>query len=281
MGNLEYLQLPPAWPLRVSHCGLFISRGRGMHPETRIDSFELIFVQRGRLGIHEDERSFDLQAGQTLLLWPGRRHGGTLPYPEDLRFFWIHFYPPGELKSVSHPDALPNLQIPQLATLTEPERLVEIFRRYLDDQESGRLHPVSSDLLVKMMLFEVAQASQLVRPATGAAILLAQRTRTTIRTHFAQPLSTSIVASALGCNQDYLGRVFRTVYGITLTEAIHRERLRMARQLLLDGELSLAGVAESCGFEDAGYFRRLFRRYEGMSPLAYRRLYAQAHINTE
>jgi AraC-like DNA-binding protein len=40
-------------------------------------------------------------------------------------------------------------------------------------------------------------------------------------------------------------------------------------------------VARRCGFEDPGYFRRIFRRHEQMSPRAYRHLYGRVHVNAE
>ena len=94
-----------------------------------------------------------------------------------------------------------------------------------------------------------------------------------IGAHVREPIQTAMVASALRCNPDYLGRVFREAHGFTLTAAIHHRRLRRARELLMDSQLGVAEIAGECGFADAAYFGRMFRRYEGMPPLAYRRLY--------
>ncbi len=71
------------------------------------------------------------------------------------------------------------------------------------------------------------------------------------------------------------------MYGVTITEALHRRRLRLASTLLLDREYTIPEVARACGVADPAYFRRLFLRQEGMSPRSYRRLYARLHVNTE
>ncbi len=47
---------------------------RGCHPSRTIDNFELIFVRQGRLMMGEEDQRFEIAAGQTLILWPGRRH---------------------------------------------------------------------------------------------------------------------------------------------------------------------------------------------------------------
>ena len=90
-----------------------------------------------------------------------------------------------------------------------------------------------------------------------------------------------MLASELGCNPDYLGRVFRRVYGLTPTEFVPRRRVRHACRMLIESDRNVEEISRTCGFKDVGYFRRLFERHEGMTPLAFRRLYAQLHVSTE
>lgn len=274
---MHLLELDAAPPVRAHNAGLFVSRGEGTHPERVIDSHELIFVRDGMLKMREDENCFEVAAGQSLLLWPGRWHGGMEPYPPDLSFYWIHFAADG------CPDrpARPPLAVPQHATVTRPDHLAELFRRFLDDQEAGSQSDVSASLLLMLMLCEVSGSNNAVGSPHHNAAVLAGRADTYIRTHFHAPLSASSVAGELGCNPDYLGRAFRGAYGRTLSEAIHTRRLRHARRMLLESDRNVNEVARACGFTDVRYFRRVFKRHEAMTPLAFRRLYAQLHVNTE
>jgi len=173
------------------------------------------------------------------------------------------------------------LDILQHATVSRPDHLAELFRRFLDDQEAGRLQDVAADLLLSLMLCEVSDSDGAQTSIEKNAAVLAGRADAYIRTHFHASLSTSSLARELGCNPDYLGRVFRRVYGRTPTETIHWRRLRHARKLLLESDRNVEEISRTCGFEDVRYFRRLFKRHEGMAPLAFRRLYAQLHVNTE
>jgi AraC-like DNA-binding protein len=261
--------------LEPLHSGLAISRGQGCHPRRRIDSHELILVRSGRLDMAEAGEFLSVDAGGTLLLRAGEEHWGTEPYPPDLSFYWVHFRT-AKRGSSRGADLL---RVPRLGRPARPDRLAELYHRYGDDRESGGFDPLAGALLIALMLAEVARPG--ARRKAGAGAALAGKADAFIRTHFHQPISTAVVARELDCNPDYLGRVFRRTYGFSLTEAIHRRQLVHARRLLLESSKNITAVARDVGFDDPGYFRRVFRRREGMSPRAFRRLYARLHVNTE
>ena len=273
------LPLAMTLPLRTTVAGLFVSRGKGTHPTRIIDSHELIFVRTGTLRMFEESQRFEVHAGETLHLWPGRRHGGTADYPPDLSFYWIHFTIAAARQPPRHKA---ELVVPQHARVARPDRLTELFRRFLDDRESGQATPLSSSLLLSLML-EAATGSHPARhnALSDGMAAIAARADAWIMTRFHEPISAANVAAGLSCNPDYLGRVLHKVRGLTITESINHRRLQLARKLLMESAQNVDQVARACGFSDAGYFRRVFRRAEGMTPLAFRRLYARVHMNTE
>jgi AraC-like DNA-binding protein len=275
---MNQLTLSDPLPLLPLNGGLFVSRGRGIHPQRIIGNYELIFVASGTLHMREDDQRFDLVAGQSLLLWPGREHAGTAPYAPDCSFYWLHFERTSEEAEVSL------LQVPQTTTVARPDHLTELFRRFLDDQEARLMPRAVAAHLILLMLYEVAlppsEAASTSRG--GAATILARHAYQYVTSHlYEAQLATASVARALDCNPDYLGRCFREEYGYTVTEAIHRQRLQQARSLLLSSNETVEAIARECGFSNVIFFRRLFKRQEGLSPTAYRHLYARAHVNSE
>ncbi len=271
------LPLSLALPLRASNAGMFLSRGVGTHPDRVLDSYELIFVREGVLHIQEEDQAFRLARGQSLLLFPGRRHFGTAAYPAHLSFYWLHF------RLCTAPTGASGLpvQVPQHATVARPDHLIGLLHRFLADQEAGALSDAEADLLVLQVLLEVTRSAAAPPERSSAGALLAGRAEHMIRQYFHENLSASRIADNLACNPDYLGRVFRQVYGHTLTEALLRRRVHHAKQLLQEAELSVEAVTARCGFHEAGYFRRVFKRYEGVTPGRYRRLNGPRHVVTE
>lgn len=274
--NLFSLKI--ASPLKAQNAGLFISRGAAPHPTRIIDSHELIFVRQGEMDMWEEDSTFHLEAGQTLHLWPGRRHGGLKIMPMGLRFYWIHFTIDEQHDKAGR--AEPMIRLPQMTTIYQPERLERLFRIFLDDQETGMLHPNSANLLTTMMLIEVVESTA-EKPADPDNInVVATWAHTYIHMNYDGPITTSKVAHDLGYNADYLGRIYHKVYGCTLTEAIHRRRVHKACDYLLDSGLTIEQIAQKCGFIDPDYFRRIFRRYMQITPSDYRNENSHMHINT-
>ena len=85
-----------------------------------------------------------------------------------------------------------------------------------------------------------------------------------------QPLSLKDVAGELGLTPGHLTTVVRRRTGRTVQEWITERRMSEARALLSGTDLPIAEVARRIGMSDAGYFARLFRTTQGVSPRTWR-----------
>lgn len=269
---MERLHIPFAPGLRVVSGGLFVCPGYGIHPDRVIDSHEIIFVRSGRLGIAEGGRDYVVRAGEALWLRPGVRHYGTFAHEPDLSFYWGHFYlaKAGRKKSGEG--------IEQHSRPARPERVAEWFHRLLEVLESGAQATEEASLLLLLLWRELARVQAPEGGEAGAA--LAARADQFIATQFPRGIHAGDVAAAMGCNPDYLGRVFRRNYGCTVSEAIHRRQIQEARWRLREGGQTIEEVALACGFREPRYFRKLFTDGQGISPREYRKLHARIFVNT-
>lgn len=92
-----------------------------------------------------------------------------------------------------------------------------------------------------------------------------------IERRFAEPLSLRDVASSVGVTPGYLTTLVRQRTGRTVLDWIIERRLAQARRLLAETDLPVADIARRVGVPDPGYFARVFRRGNGVSPRAWRR----------
>ena len=86
-----------------------------------------------------------------------------------------------------------------------------------------------------------------------------------IRLHACRKITVSNVVREMGCSRRFADQRFRATLNRTITDEIHRNRLDSAKSLLLHGE-PIDSVAEKTGYASAADFRRVFKRYTGISP---------------
>lgn len=92
----------------------------------------------------------------------------------------------------------------------------------------------------------------------------------TIERHFAEPLTPSEVAKSIGMTPGHLTTLVRRRTGRALGDWITERRMAQARRLLTESDLPISEVARRVGLSDPGYFARVFRRSNGMTPREWR-----------
>lgn len=89
--------------------------------------------------------------------------------------------------------------------------------------------------------------------------------------HYMEALSLESLAARFAVNKNYLSNRFHKEVGRTLTEYINQTRVQRAIRLLERTPLPMQEIAEQCGFTDANYFTRTFKKINGLSPNEYRK----------
>lgn len=83
------------------------------------------------------------------------------------------------------------------------------------------------------------------------------------------PTSSDLAAEA-GVHPVHLAAVFRKFKGETVGEYVQARRIEFSFGLLAERDLSLADIALESGFSDQSHFTRVFHRFTGMTPGAFR-----------
>jgi transcriptional regulator GlxA family with amidase domain len=92
-----------------------------------------------------------------------------------------------------------------------------------------------------------------------------------IAEHYAQPSPVAAMTAWSGLNERSFKRRFLRATGLSPLDYVHTLRLEEAKQMLESTDLVIEAIAQECGYEDAGFFGRLFRRKVGLTPALYRR----------
>jgi transcriptional regulator GlxA family with amidase domain len=95
-----------------------------------------------------------------------------------------------------------------------------------------------------------------------------------IHGHCREDVRFDALARELGMSSRNFMRRFKDATGSTPLEYLQRLRVRAAQRMLEDDHTAVSEVAASVGYEDAAFFRALFKRHTGLAPAAYRRRFA-------
>lgn len=97
------------------------------------------------------------------------------------------------------------------------------------------------------------------------------RSQEWIAEHFHEPSPVSAMIAVSGLPERSFKRRFQKATGMPPLEYVHTLRLEEAKQMLERSERPIEEIAYEVGYEDAGFFSRLFRRRVGVTPSQYRK----------
>jgi len=91
--------------------------------------------------------------------------------------------------------------------------------------------------------------------------------------HFQEAEPVARVVDHAGAPERTLKRRFKAATGTTLMDYVQNLRIEEAKRLLETGTTPFDDIAAEVGYENPGFFRRLFKRRTGLTPSDYRRMF--------
>lgn len=92
-----------------------------------------------------------------------------------------------------------------------------------------------------------------------------------IDTHYQEDISLDMVATKIGISPFYLSRLIKQIKGIAFVEYLTDVRIRKAKVIALETELSIAEIAFKCGYSNISYFYKVFKKATGETIGEYRK----------
>lgn len=255
-------------PVAFESAGLFCAEGEWSHPGRVIDSYELLYLQRGAMQLREGNALREVDEGEALFLRPGVYHCGTRVENPPPQFYWFHFrFPEGFTPRVL---SSPHIRLPGVNNLTV------LAKQLLHYANTVRYPAQCADHLINLLLIELLVGNTGGRTAGE---ILAQNIREWINLNYDRPITLSDVAEHFGYNPDYLTRVFKQQQNTGIKQYIAQVKMAKAKELLLSGLYPLKAIPRMVGVEDYNLFLKMFKYHEGVTPTAFRQSYWNTHLN--
>lgn len=99
-----------------------------------------------------------------------------------------------------------------------------------------------------------------------------------IQSHITEDIKLEVLSEKACMSKSTFYRSFKREYGISPLEYILSEKIKRAKILLSDTNISIKSVSIDCGFNDVNYFIRLFKKMEEITPRQYQLLVATKGI---
>ena len=93
-----------------------------------------------------------------------------------------------------------------------------------------------------------------------------RQVRKALDDNLADPPSVEQMVRAFGSNRNKLRFGFKALYGLTISDYLHQERMRLAFGLLSSGRPSVTEVSAATGYAHASNFATAFKREFGRTP---------------
>ena len=143
--------------------------------------------------------------------------------------------------------------------------LMPLWRRLLSEQERGEFGYETVIQAETMRLFV-----QLARATGESEATLSTRVEQLVaeieKTSF-DLWTIDEAARRVGASRRRFTALFRSVTGKTFVDLLTEFRMERVKGMLRSGGYSVAGAAFASGFGDLAHFYRIFKRYEGQTPL--------------
>ena len=251
----------------ILRCNIKRGVGESMHSHHYHDRFELYYLTGGRCHFFIDNRSYDLVAGDLVLIPEGVIHRTNYPSDEEqtriVLEFSSRFVPKSvmaKLPSMGYLFRNPTLSSDILNMIREIER---------ECRNPDEFSQESLEARVSSLLFFLARNRMVGCPSATKNSMI-EDVINYIKGNFAQDIRLANVAKSHFVSPEHLSRTFKHDTGFGFNEFISLIRLQHAEHLLKErGSKSISEIAYSCGFNDSNYFSDKFRRTYGISPLKY------------
>ncbi|WP_342421068.1 response regulator [Paenibacillus sp. FSL E2-0178] len=96
-----------------------------------------------------------------------------------------------------------------------------------------------------------------------------------IQGHTKENLTLERAAEHFHFNPSYFSTLIKSRTGKTFSEHVTAVRMKRAKELLAAEQFRVYEISLECGFQDTKYFCRVFKKYHGMSPKAYKHALSQ------
>ena len=234
-------------------------------------AYELHIVTRGRCTVDVEDTHIDLQAGQAILIAPGKYHEAHIHLREFERISFDFSLSSGQLADAMRETVAESAVFNPTADFMEYCDKLVLESMYKNPLREAAIHSLLT--LLTVSLFRNLQLVKYTEPDKRKREELERKHL--IDNYFEQNTSemrgASALAEQLHLSNRQLNRVLKEYYGMGFQEKLMKKRMDHAALLLRTTDRSIPDVISLVGYNSQTAFYKAFSDQFGTSPQQYRK----------
>ncbi|MHA6485087.1 helix-turn-helix domain-containing protein [Paenibacillus sp. strain BS8-2] len=268
--GFQLAKFPPGWTYPRHHHHLY----------------ELLCCLGGEADQEINRTTVTLRPGDWLLINAGERHRTSNASDMEYDFFNVHFdLDDLDLRSLLGTAAYRFVSAEEANRSGRLSRYIgelqELTRKSQADESNKTEAKLEDKLLLQGNIFliirellslirEQSEDSAGTGKVTPFAANLAHAIEEKLSLGLFEEISITTIAKELNMSRSQCSKLFTKVYGLSPRQYISKQKLMLAKELLVTSYLSVTDIAERLGFQSASHFSRQFRRWTGLSPTEFK-----------
>ncbi|MCR6514520.1 MULTISPECIES: response regulator [Clostridium] len=135
----------------------------------------------------------------------------------------------------------------------KPSNIIDIVNNIIDKINTKSVEVLSEEVIVK------EDKEDLIKKG-----------KKFIKDNVSKPIKLEDIASFCNLSPSYFSRLFKKETGKTVISYINEEKIEKAKELLKNTYLPIINISLDLGFDDCGYFIRVFKKATGVTPKVFR-----------
>ena len=218
--------------------------------------YEITIVLEGEFVYIIDGKEYKVSAGDSIFVRKGQNRV-RLPSEGNINYYSINFFCTGD-------------DVPQLPTMLKQCVTGEIKRvfRLMETAFKDRTSKNRQDILyhyicILIMEFQNALSRCSVNPYINEMIRY-------ISENITGKIGLGDIAAHVNLSVSYCCYLFKKEMNTTIYDVILKEKIFLAQEYILSGELTLKEIGKICGFCDYSHFLKSFKKVTGILPSEYK-----------
>lgn len=258
--------------------------------ERRLLDYQMLYFQEGSGVMRVDGVSHDVREGQFVFIQPGQIHNfyasGDLIFPllhfdifYNSRREQSFFVPHGIVDLTPHNDLLQprlndfeGIRVPVIVEPLQPSAFRDTMLKAIGlwQNNDAYSHLEANHLVSELVLILLNQYSTRTEPGRARSTSL-QWVTSYLLLNLAESIRVADMAKQAGLSVSRFTALFTEQFHMGPHQYLLHLRIHQVRQLLRNPDLTLADIADTCGFSDIHHLSKTFKKMTGQNPRDFRK----------